>query len=73
MKNKCNHKRIKKNLLIAPGIASLIVITFGILFHYYNVFPHDWNAVALWLSIYISPIWGAFGISYLSERGNNND
>jgi len=50
-------------------ICSIVVVAFGILFHYYNVTPHNWKAVALWLPIYISPVWGVAGISWLSERG----
>jgi len=56
-------------LLKSTLIASLIVVTYGILFHFYNVNPHNWKAVAMWLPVYISPIWGAAGYSYLSERG----
>ena len=55
-------------LLKGTLICSLVVITYGILFHYYNVAYHDWKAVALWLPIYISPIWGIAGVSWLSER-----
>ena len=50
-------------------IASLIVAVYGLLFHFYNVNPHDWEAVAMWLPVYVSPIWGIAGYSYLSERG----
>lgn len=50
-------------------ICSLVVATFGLLFHFYNVTPHDWGAVAMWLPIYISPVWGVAGYSYLTERG----
>jgi len=49
-------------------ICSLVVVAFGILFHYYNVTPNDWKAVTLWLPVYISPIWAIAGISMLSER-----
>ncbi len=49
-------------------ISSLVILAFGVLFHYYNVTPNNWTAVAIWLPIYISPIWGIAGASWLSER-----
>jgi len=49
-------------------ICSLVVIAYGLLFHFYNVTPNDWQAVALWMPLYISPIWGIAGYSYLSDR-----
>ena len=52
-------------------ISSIIVVGFGISFHGLAVTPHDWSAVALWLPIYISPLWGIAGVSYLTERSKN--
>jgi len=56
-------------LLRGALICSIVVAGYGLLFHFINVNPHDWGAVAMWLPVYISPIWGTAGISYLSERG----
>jgi len=52
-------------------ICSLVVVAFGSLFHYYNVSPQDWGAVALWLPVYVSPIWGVAGYSVFSERSKD--
>jgi len=49
-------------------ICSAVVVGFGLLFHYLTVKPNDWGAVALWIPLYISPIWGIAGFSYLTER-----
>jgi len=56
-------------------IVSLVIATYAVCFHAITVNPNDWNAVALWLPVYISPIWGIAGASWYSERrhidGNN--
>ncbi len=57
-----------KTLFRGALICSLVVAGFGVLFHYYNVTPNDWAAVAMWIPIYISPIWGIAGWSHFSNR-----
>ena len=56
-------------LLFGALICSLIVTIYGFLFHGYNVSPHDWAVVFMWMPVYISPIWVIAGFSWLSERG----
>ena len=53
-------------------ICSLVVMTYGILFHYYTVTPNDWEAVVMWLPVYISPIWGIAGL-LIYQRGVRNN
>ena len=55
-------------LLKGALICSAVVVGYGLLFHHLNVTPHDWRAVAMWLPVYISPIWGIVGFSYLMEE-----
>ena len=50
-------------------ICSLVVGAFAFAFHGLTVAPHDWSAVFMWLPLYISPVWGIAGVSYLTERG----
>jgi len=54
---------MKYNVFRGAIICSLIVMTYGLLFHYYLVTPHNWSLVFMWLPIYISPIWGVAGLS----------
>ena len=49
-------------------ICSLVVIAFGLLYHGIKVNPYNWVLVALWLPVYISPLWVGASVSYLSER-----
>ena len=50
-------------------IASLIVVTYGLMYHGSNVSPTNWAAAIMWLPLYISPLWAIAGASYYSERG----
>ena len=59
---------IMNKLIRSALICSLVVAGYGLLFHFYNVSPHDWKAVAMWMPLYIFPIWGLAGASWLSER-----
>ena len=59
------------NLLKGAVITSLVVIIYGLLFHGLNVTPNDWQLAVMWLSLYIAPIWGLAGMSWLSERSKN--
>ncbi len=63
---------MKPNVFRGALIASLIVVAYGLLFHNYHNIPHDWQAAVMWLPLYISPIWGLAGASWLSEREDKN-
>ncbi len=59
---------MRKHFFRGAIITSVVVVLFGMMFHYYNVTPHDWGAVALWLPVYISPIWAISGFSWFTQR-----
>jgi len=50
-------------------ICSIVVVAFGLIYHARTVIPNNFPLVILWLPVYISPLWGIAGISYLSEKG----
>lgn len=56
-------------LLVGALVSSLVVVLFGLSWHGLRVSPNDWQAVVMWLPLYVAPIWGFAGASYLSERG----
>ena len=56
----------------SAGVVSIIIGAYAIFFHAINVSPNNWNAMAIWLPIYISPIWGIAGASWYSERRIKN-
>lgn len=45
------------NKYIAPSIATFIIITYGLLFHYLNVDSHNWGLAVVWSLIYVLPVW----------------
>lgn len=49
-------------------ICSVVIGSYCFLFHGIKVLPHDWGAVAMWIPVYISPLWAVAGASSLSER-----
>jgi hypothetical protein len=60
---------MKYNIFMGALIGSLIIAACAVSFHAFNVAPHNWSAVIMWLPVYVFPIWGIAGASYLSERG----
>ena len=60
-----------EKVLRSALICSLVVGAYAIAFHGINVIPNNWGSVFMWLPIYVSPIWGIAGVSYLTERGKD--
>lgn len=59
--------------LIAPIIISGIIISYGLLFHLLNVFPHNWDMAVIWALIYVSPVWLICLFIEIINKGNTKD
>lgn len=57
------------NKYIPPSIVTVIVIGYGLLFHYYHANLHNWNLAIVWSLVYTLPIWIIFfGVELIRSR-----